>query len=234
LFCTVVALSLATSLHAQTVPGQAKVRAVKGSAVYALPGGASQPLKQGMTIASGTTIKTGAGSTVDLYLGKTAGVVRVTENTTLAIDRFNFTNTGAEPVVDLQLNLPEGTILGNVQKLSGASKYEIKLPNGVAGVRGTKFRISHTGYIVVIEGRIVFVYADPTTGKLTPYEIPPRHYYSPVEGVKPLPENLFYEINRQIPGFAASGREAETFAVPPPEIPGTEPIISPGSGTISR
>src|SRR6185503_12132199 len=111
--------------------------------------------------------KTGLASSVDLFLGNSAGVIRVAENTTLALDKMAITDTGADTVVEVQLNLPEGTILGNVNKLSAASKYEIKLPNGVAGIRGTRFRISSTSFIVLLEGTLIFVHAPPG-GALTP------------------------------------------------------------------
>jgi hypothetical protein len=108
----------------------------------------------------------------------------LTENTTLGLDKLTLTDTGADTVVEVQLNLPEGTILGNVGKLSAASKYEVKVPNGVAGVRGTRYRISSTGYTVVLDGTVVFVYVPPN-GQPTPYTLvgPPAVYFSPLEGV---------------------------------------------------
>ena len=52
------------------------------------------PLKVGAVLYSGATIKTGPGSIVDLFLGNSAGVVRITENTTLGLDKLAFTDTG--------------------------------------------------------------------------------------------------------------------------------------------
>ena len=124
-----MALALATCLHAQT-PGKAEVRAIKGSASFsAAPGAPSAALKVGTVLYSGSTIKTGPGAWVDLFLGNSAGSVRVTESTTLSLDKLAFTDTGADTVVEVQLNLPDGTILGNVNKLSAASKYEVKVPD---------------------------------------------------------------------------------------------------------
>ena len=135
---------------------------------------------------------------VDLFLGNSAGVVRLTENTTLGLDKLTLTKTGADTVVEVQLNLPEGTILGNVGKLSAASKYEVKVPNGVAGIRGTRYRISSTGYTVVLDGTVVFVYYPPQ-GQPTPYTLvgPPAVDFSPLEGVKPAPEDLVVEVRNQ-------------------------------------
>jgi hypothetical protein len=125
-------------------------------------------------------------------------MVRVTENTTLALDKLTLTDTGADTVVEVQLNVPEGTILGNVEKLATASKYEIKVPNGVAGIRGTKFRISSSSLIVLTKGTLVFVYVPPG-GTPMPYTLvaPPPVYFSPIEGVKPAPEELAREVEGQ-------------------------------------
>ncbi|MCI0744085.1 MAG: FecR domain-containing protein [Verrucomicrobia subdivision 3 bacterium] len=218
-------LALSLGLQAQTQPGKAEVRAVKGTATYMVGGGPAQPLKVGTVLPSGSTIKTAAGSAVDLFLGTSAGVVRVAENTTLGLDKLTLTDTGADTVVEVQMNLPDGTILGNVNKLSAASKYEIKVPNGVAGIRGTRFRLSSTGYAVLLDGTMVFVYVPPG-GNPTPYTLvgPPAVYFSPLEGVKPAPEDLVREVRGQFgPPFTPPG--------PPPRVPFNDPFVSPGVGS---
>ena len=83
--------------------------------------------------------KAGRQRRVDLFLGNSAGTVRVTENTTLGLDTLKLTNTGAETVVEIQFNLPEGTILGDVNKMSPASKYDVprrKIASGRASPLG--------------------------------------------------------------------------------------------------
>jgi len=219
-----LAFVLAQSLSAQTVPGKAEVRAVKGVAVYSAAGGPSMPLKAGTILGPGTTVKTGANSTVDLFLGNSAGVLRLTENTTLALDKLTLTDTGADTAVDVQLGLTEGTILGNVNKLSAASRYEIKTPNGVAGIRGTRFRMSANSFIVLMDGTLVYVYVPPG-GNPTPYTLagPPPVYFSPPDGVKPAPDDLVREVRGQFgPPFTPPG--------PPPAVPFKDPFISPGTG----
>jgi hypothetical protein len=213
-----------SSLQAQTTPGKAEVRAIQGTAVYSIGGGPSMPLKVGTILPSGATIKTGPDSSVDLFLGNSAGVLRVTENSTLGLDKLALTDTGADTVVEVQLNLPEGTILGNVNKLSAASRYEIKMPNGVAGIRGTRFRASSTMFIVLLDGTLVLVYVPPG-GNPIPYTLvaPPAVYFSPAEGIKPAPEELVREVSRQF------GRPF-TPPGPPPGVPFKDPFISPGTG----
>jgi hypothetical protein len=220
-----LAMALTTPLQAQTVPGKAEVRAIKGVAVYSTGGGASMPLKVGTVLGPGTTVKTGAGSTVDLFLGNSAGVVRLTENTTLSLDKLTLTDTGADTAVEVQLNLPEGTILGNVNKLSAASRYEIKTPNGVAGIRGTRFRMAANSFIVLMEGTMVFVYVPGGNQNPTPYTLaaPPAVYFSPTAGVQPATQDLLTEVKGQFgPPFTPPG--------PPPAVPFKEPFVSPGLG----
>ena len=77
-------MALPAILHAQTLQGKAEVRAIKGSAMYSTPGSPMMPLKVGTVLGTGATVKTAADSLVDLFLGNSAGVVRVTENTTVA------------------------------------------------------------------------------------------------------------------------------------------------------
>jgi len=181
------------------------------------------PLKVGTVLGPGATIKTGSGSSVDLFLGKTAGTVRMAENTTLSIDKLTLTDTGADTAVEVQLGLTDGTILGNVNKLSAASRYEIKLPNGVAGIRGTRYRMSANSVISVLDGTVVFVYVPPGGGNPTPYTLaaPPGLLFSPTDGVKPLP--IDDPIRKQFgPPFTPPG--------PPEAVPFKDPFISPGTG----
>jgi len=74
--------------------------------------------------------------------GKTAvrhDVIRVTSDTVLAIDKLSSVNTGADKVTETELDLRSGKIFGAVKKQSAASRFEVKIPNGVAGIRGTIF-----------------------------------------------------------------------------------------------
>ena len=220
-------LLVAFTLHAQTQPGKAEVRAIKGSATYSVAGKPAELLKVNTILGSGTTIKTGSGSTVDLFLGKSAGSVRISENTTVALDKLALTDTGADRVIEVQMNLPEGTVFGDVKKLSPASKYEIKMPSGVAGIRGTRFRcssINSTPYIVLVDGGpLIFVYV-PVGGNPTPFTlVGPGVYFSPADGIRQAPEELLREVLSHMgPRFEPPG--------PPDRVPFKDPFVSPGTG----
>jgi len=146
--------------------GKAVVRGVRGAAEASV-GGAWMALKVGEELMPGAVVRTANDSSVDLYIDQNGPMVRLTENTTLAIEKLNFENTGVDTVIETQLDLKSGTIVGVVKKLSATSKYEIKTPNGVAGIRGTQYVISADGTVKVVEGQIVVVYVKPDGGVVT-------------------------------------------------------------------
>lgn len=122
-------------------PGAAVVKKVVGTATYtdARGGGA---IKENDILFQGATITTGAGSYVDLDLGVNGNALRVEADSTLALNKLEYTKA-ITTVTDTQVEVKKGSAVSNViNKLSKASKYEIKTPAGVAGIRGTVVRSS--------------------------------------------------------------------------------------------
>lgn len=122
-------------------PGAAVVKKVVGTATYtdARAGGA---IKENDILFQGATITTGAGSYVDLDLGVNGNALRVEADSTLALNKLEYTKA-ITTVTDTQVEVKKGSAVSNViNKLSKASKYEIKTPAGVAGIRGTVVRSS--------------------------------------------------------------------------------------------
>lgn len=155
----VVAFASTASLQAAPQQNQAIVRAVRGTANFSTDAGANwQKLTVGRKLSQNSVIRTAVGSTVDLFLGDNGPVVRVTEATTMGIDKLTSEQTGADKVIETQLDLRNGRILGNVKKLAAASKYEVKTPQGVCGIRGTRYDIRADGTVTVIEGTVIVVY----------------------------------------------------------------------------
>jgi len=149
------------AMHVEAAPQQneAVVRGVRGTANYSTDRGSNwKDLKVGTKLRQNSIIRTAPGGQVDLFLGDNGPVVRVTENTTLGIDRLTSDKTGAETVIDTQLDLRAGRILGNVKHMAAASKYEVKTPQGVAGIRGTRYDISADGRVRITQGDAVVVY----------------------------------------------------------------------------
>ena len=75
-------------------------------------------------------------------------VIRLSGNTTLKIDTLTISDTGVDTVSDTELDLQNGRIFYSVKKLSNESKYLIKFPNGIAGVRGSQ------GFLSVANGAL--------------------------------------------------------------------------------
>jgi hypothetical protein len=72
-------------------------------------------------------------------------IIRLSGETTLKIDTLTVSDTGVDTISDTELDLQKGRIFYSVKKLSSESKYLVKIPNGIAGVRGSQGFISADG-----------------------------------------------------------------------------------------
>jgi ferric-dicitrate binding protein FerR (iron transport regulator) len=218
-----VAVACAAFLSAtssQARPNEAVVRGVRGTANYSGDRGANwKKLNVGMKLGQNSVIRTAPGSSVDLFLGDNGPVVRVTEDTTLGIDRLTVDQgAGNEKIIETQLDLRNGRILGNVKHLAAASKYEVKTPQGVAGIRGTRYDIRADGSVTVIDGQVVVVYivngqASTVTVNAGQTSTPPRE----AGGAPPVvqtPIEVIRADNQMIDQAGRGGEIATTEGVP--------------------
>jgi hypothetical protein len=137
--------------------------------------------------------------------------VRIYENTVLGLDKLSLVQTGADKVSETELDLKAGRILGTVKKMSAASRYEIKIPNGVAGVRGTIYTVSADGLLSVISGDVVLSYVGPD-GTPKVQEVKAGQQYDAKTGIlSDIPES---ELRQRI-------RDARDLSVGPTTIPTT-------------
>lgn len=201
--------AMVASVQAQQ-EGTAKVTSIRGSAQYSEGGGAWAPLTVGKVLKAGSSIKTAADSQVDLFLKQNGPVVRVTADTTLGLDKMLFDDTGAETVVETQLNLINGRILGNVKKLAAASRYEVKVPTGTVGIRGTEYDISTSGIVYVVTGEVMVTYISPK-GKVTTLPVPESSWFMPPTD----PEGVPTVVTTQPANWA------------PEPMPGKAPVVTP-------
>src|ERR1041385_7600538 len=151
---------LSASAQAETKHNRAVVRAIHGSGAQVSnnKGQSWAPAKVGQFLSANSVVKTSTDTTVDLFLGDNGPVVRVTPATSMGIDKLDVDNTGIEKVIETQLDLRSGRILGSVKKMAAASKYEVKTPVGVAGIRGTEYSIDARGKVTIVTGAAVVVY----------------------------------------------------------------------------
>ena len=203
------------SSQAAPVQNRAEVRAVRGTANYSTDRGANwKKLNVGTRLGEHSVVRTSPGSLVDLFLGDNGPVVRVTEDTTLGIDKLTSESMGTgDKVIETQLDLRSGRILGNVKKLAAASKNEVKTPMGVAGIRGTRYDIRADGTVAVTEGSVVVVYI--VGGQATKVTVtagnmvrPPTTPGAPVTPIALTPQQIA-DINNNIPPVGGVQRPSE-------------------------
>lgn len=237
-----VALLVAQSAaQAAQQDGTAKVQAIKGSAQYS-QGGDWMTLTVGKVLSQGAVIKTAADSRVDLFMKYNGPVVRVTADTVLALDSLKFEETGTgETVIETKLNLTNGRILGSVNPLAATSKYEVKIPTGTVGIRGTEYDISANGIVHVNVGSVIVNYL--VGGVLTPFTVNAGQTFTPPTtptGQPTIgsmtPEVVQYEndnfIDLRTPPDDG-GRGGDGTPVRPAVIPPVEPPVSPTTGQSS-
>jgi len=124
--------------------------------------------------------------------------VRMTGDTMLAIDKLTVSDTGVDTVSDTELDLRQGRIYCSVKKLSGASQYLIKIPNGIAGVRGTLFVIDASGYVGVLKNSVVLSIIG-SDGKPTTVVVGEGTRFNPQTGqISPLPPDMINELDQII------------------------------------
>ncbi len=243
-----MALALAFSVVAETKQVSAKVTRIKGSARYSTDGSTWKALSVGQSLGAGMTLQTAAGSTVDLVLGQDTpiarspriseafsvqgvgyrmlaeqDVLRVYADSMLAIDKLTATPTGLGEVKETQLDLRAGKIFGRVKKLSAGSRYEVKLPNGVAGIRGTIYSVTAEGVVTVLSGQVVVAYVD-ASGQTQTQVVEAGFTFDVRNPVPPIP-------------ISDGGMPSDLPLVPPgfQDVPGdqTQIFVSPTTGTSS-
>lgn len=199
-------LALATAAQAAVEKGAARVVAVHGTAEVSLDGSTWAPLKKGENLREGALVRTTGSAAADLDLGRNGSSLRVMPNSTVALAALTFEETGLETIVNTQIDLRQGRVLGHVQKLSTASKYEVKAPKASATVRGTRYDMSAEGKLVVAEGSVVVV-ALREDGSAVTRVVNASETFSPVSGlVTPASENDLADLGgsaSSVPGIVA-------------------------------
>jgi hypothetical protein len=123
-----------------SVQGKAIVKTVHGNVQYQSGGGWSE-LRPNTVLEAGAVIRTGPDSSADVSVNGLSSAMRVEADSTVAISSMTRTDSSRDADSETLLDLQDGAILGNVKKISANSRYEIKTPHGVAGIRGTDYHI---------------------------------------------------------------------------------------------
>ena len=144
--------------------------------------------------------------------------IRIFENTVLGFDKLNITQTGADKVSETMLDLRHGRIFGTVKKLNAASSYQIKIPNGVAAIRGTVYLITSDGELSVLSslsdllknvpsGSVVFAYVDANGNAITQVVADGQQFNSHTGQLTPIPDSIVQNMLdwAKALGFAPKG-----------------------------
>jgi len=159
---------------APTEPGTIRVLKVQGSvALVRESDNTRSDLAEGALIGQGQRIETGAKSSA-ILLFSNGTTITVEQSSNLSVDAFlqdpfdaenvDFSKIKREPTNSItKIRVGEGSIVGNVAKVNKGSSFDVTTPVGVAGIRGTIFRIaiSRSGQNFVLnislpEGSVVF------------------------------------------------------------------------------
>lgn len=164
-------------------------------------------------------------------------VIRMSAGSMLAIDKLTYINTGADSVSDTELDLRAGHIFTSVKKMSASSQYIIKLPNGVAGIRGSKGMIGADGSAAMLEGTVVISFIG-SNGQPHVVVVHNGFSYNPATGeITSLPEKVIKELKADGAYSATLFAEVRyiaqldltlVFISPTQGIPATAPAPSAG------
>jgi hypothetical protein len=95
--------------------------------------GSNQPLAVGSELHEGDTVQTGEGGRIEIALSS-GSIIRLGEGTRLTLQ-------AAQPQKTFSARLFAGNLWTKVHKLISGESFEVETENGVAGVRGTEFRV---------------------------------------------------------------------------------------------
>jgi hypothetical protein len=138
----VLALFLSLDL-AEAAEVNASVYSVAGNVEFAGPGSISfSPLKQGQTLALGTTIRTGDDGTAVLSVTPGSSI-QVGHDSILKVNELAFARTGSQVTQrKARLQLTSGAVSALIDPSTPkATDFQIQTPQGAAAARGTFYAV---------------------------------------------------------------------------------------------
>ncbi len=145
-------------------PMTARITRVHGDARYGATTNAWRPARTGDVLNEGAWIQTGKkrDSFLDVVIGEgraePQALIRLWADTALRLDELISRGTGNERTAEVQLDFPAGRITGKIGNLATGSKFEVKLPREVLGIRPPSvFEVISDGSASVVSGTMVIV-----------------------------------------------------------------------------
>ncbi len=217
LFSVVAVLLLETVVFAENQHGLFMV--VKGDVKITSGSKAPFPVKVGSKVVVGDLITTGKDSRAKIVMAD-RNVINISPDSRMQIAKY--ANDAANGTKNVEIKLDQGKIRNNVeQSYDGEkSKFILKTPTAVAGVRGTQFVTSFDSktqktQIVTMKGQVTFssvlngrVVGTPVT--VNKGESTTSSAGAPPEPPKAMPKNELKEIDKE--STAANKTKSETVA----------------------
>lgn len=137
-------------------PASGNVTVAVGEVKVTPPGGAEAPLAAGDTVATGSTVKTGAGARAVIVMTPRSAI-RIGENSEVLIEEVLETANPPKVTVDVK----NGSLGALLKPGTGAiMDFKIKTPSGIAAARGTYYAVvveNGKGFAQVKEGKVEIV-----------------------------------------------------------------------------
>lgn len=128
-----------------------KATKVSGPVSVINTSGARTALSAGAVLSAGDTVVTGAGGSAILSFSNNA-TINISPNSSLNLETYSHSNPSvATSTSTTRLKLNSGDVIGQVKGLRGASQFEVATQVGVAGIRGTIFRVR----LDVVDGQTI-------------------------------------------------------------------------------
>lgn len=202
--------ALCTTAHAVMQPTELFIGKVFGTASYSVDG-KWQPLADGMKLAAGAVVKTGANSTVDLLLPASATALRLIADSELRLDRLNKESAGETTISETSITLLSGALAGAQIKLNSQSRFQINTPDGEIQIVGTKYLVRSDGAVSVIEGEVSIRYNLPGNKGSVELTVKQGFSFDPVTGKVVTTTSDF--LQNTIKDIDTTAENAETFRV---------------------
>lgn len=139
----VACLFLNPAVSQEMALSTATVMEIKGAVSFMKEGAAEWlPLEKGMVLGEGDKIKTGPDSEATIETAGTAKTALLTVRKGTEFTLKTLRHDASAQLDSTLLNLEIGSVLVKAEKLVGGSRFEVKTPTSIVGIRGTTFEVN--------------------------------------------------------------------------------------------
>jgi hypothetical protein len=152
-----------------------------------------------------------------------ANIVRVQQDSVLAIDKLTADKINPDTVEETQLDLREGSIVGCNRKTSGASKCDVKTRCGKDHIHSSFYFVSSSGVVNVVTGSVTVTTVSPKG--TTEVTVKAGTSYNPLTGeTTQIDPKLLKKLVKIVKEFHL---ESPPIAYNPPGAPSTTVYVTP-------